>query len=283
VQRLKRGQKDEDPINQALTSAVHAFSMRWLKQSKPTSEIHDDRQAQEKLSSNVWHQARQKIESAMSTPTYRSILALHIFGLTPVPPDRPDEQIRDLCTEIALNHHKRLYQENLGDVSSNLRSVSVTGFDPEGQQKQFVGLDVSSLQDMLYWFGVLEDTSRSVRRSCPSIISDCTGVWNLVEINKNRFEETFGSLRFFDEPTSDDTATMILKHASASNKMFWAAIGRVQDAAKLCQPLLLEIAVSNAFQRLARFDEVFRLLLDRCSRDILLLNEQNQLGYCESL
>lgn len=257
--------------------------MRWLRQSKAASRISDGRQVQEKISSNVWHQARQKIEPAMSTPSYRSILALHIFGLTPVPPDRLDEQIRDLCTEIALNLHNRLREETIYDLSPIFTTFSVAGFDPEGQRKQFNGLTVSNLRDMLYWFGVLEDTSRSVRRSCSSVIPDCTGVWNLVEINENRFEETFGSLRFFDEPMSDDTATIILKHASASNKMFWAAIGRVQDAVKLYQPLLLEIAISNAFKRLARFDEVFKLLLDRCSRDILLLNEQNQLGYCEFL
>lgn len=275
----RRSQEDESLISQAFRSAIYAFSMRWLRQSKSTSKDIINMQAQKATSNNVWHQARQKISSAMSLPSYRSTLALHVFGLTPVPPDHHDEQIRDLCTEIALNHHNRLREENSIVVSSYLAAASVPQPDQEKPKEQANDWDQSILQDMLYWFGVLEDTSRSVRRSCPSIIPGWKDVWSLVEVNENQFEETFGPLRFFDEPISDDTATIILQHASASNKMFWATIAPVQEAMKLQRLPLLQAAISTAFMRLLRFDEVFKLLLDRCSRDILLLNEQNQLSY----
>jgi hypothetical protein len=279
------GQKDENVINKALRSAIYAFSMRWLRGSGASFKPTADQQAQTRRSKSVWHQARRDIESAMSMPSYRSILALHIFGLTPVPPDHhhDDEQIRDLCIEIALNHHNRLRSEDNGVLVSSLPAVSTPLFDIEEPQTQLTAQETSGLQSMLYWFSVLEDTSRSVRRSCCPVMSGYIEAWALVELNENNFEETLGFHRYFDEPMPDETAYTILKHASASNKMFWAAIGRVQGAAKLHQPFLLECAISDAFTRLSRFDEVFKLLLDRCNRDILLLNEENQLAYCELL
>ncbi|RDW61947.1 hypothetical protein BP6252_11380 [Coleophoma cylindrospora] len=278
--------EDDDPISQAFISAIHAYSMRWLRDpgnDKPEFKSGVDIQTQNRISTTVWYQARQRIQSAMSIPSYRSVLALHIFGLTPVPPDQQEGQIRDLCIEIALNHQNRLREEKGRDSQSYLATASVPWSGPEKQQNQLDGLESPNLQNMLYWFGMTCDTSRSLTRSCPSIlvprgIDDCN-VWNHVEDNVNCFEETFGMLRYFDEPLSDDSAAIILQHASASYKMFWGAVVQVQDAVKLCQIPMLNLAISTALKLMGRFNEVFKLLLDRCGRDIMLLNERCQLDY----
>ncbi|RDW67080.1 hypothetical protein BP5796_09829 [Coleophoma crateriformis] len=61
--------------------------------------------------------------------------------------------------------------------------------------------------------------------------------------------------------------------------MFWGAVVHVQDAVKLCQIPMVEFAISTALKLMGRLNEVFKLLLDRCGKDMMLLDERCQLDY----
>src|ERR1700712_3745488 len=81
--------KDEDEdeqntvINQALISAVHAFSARWLPISRFGKGIATDIQkltaTKEYFVENIWKRAHKDVLRVLTRPSYRSILALYLF------------------------------------------------------------------------------------------------------------------------------------------------------------------------------------------------------------
>jgi hypothetical protein len=97
--------EDEKLVNQALVSAVHAFAVRWLylQDAESTRGSMAAKQAKDDFSNSIWSQAQQSMYPAMSRPSYRSILALHIFGVTPIPPNNGDRWVSNLCIGVALN------------------------------------------------------------------------------------------------------------------------------------------------------------------------------------
>lgn len=288
--------KDNDLANQALTSAVYAFSIRWLTIHKNAQDEHSNsakntsREVRENLSDRIWQQAHQKMYPVMSRPSYRAILALHLFGITPVPTQNQDRRATDLCIEIALSHHKRMRsEEHIIQSSTQARpsSLYLPSFSP-GQQDSPEELERSCMQDMAYWFSVTCDTSRSLTLCRSSILlpghSGDMKVWSHVRGNMQDFHTSYQHLRHARIPMTDDAAIIILQHASACQKMFSSAIVRVQDALYHHEiDIPLETTIANAFRQFEQFEEVFGSHLDRCSRDFMLLNEQNQIGYGESV
>lgn len=74
-------------VNQVLKAAVHAFSVRWLPllvRERIRNEFLND------LAQRLWYDARTKVLLVLQRRCFRSILALYVFGMTPVPPGKED-------------------------------------------------------------------------------------------------------------------------------------------------------------------------------------------------
>lgn len=281
--------RDDDIIKQALVIAVHAFSIRWLSLYSGPGEANTTTtdQSREDISDSFWHRACQIMYSIMSRPSYRSILALQIFAITPVPSKNADPRIRDLCADVALNQQNPLQsvrnRSNPSFESSMNTHNSILPSSLE-QDSALTQCPRSYMQDRVFWFSVTCDTTRSLMQCRSSILlSNGTGdskVWNHVRLSVQRFDMAFKPLRHSRIPLSDELANIILQHASAGQKMFSGAVVQVQNALYRQEDVIpQETALNNAFQQLSYFKEVFILPLEQCAREFMFLNEQNQISY----
>jgi hypothetical protein len=268
-------------INQSLVSAVHAFAVRWLclQDAESTHGSTAAKQAKDDLAGSIWNQAHQSMYPAMSRPSYRSILALHIFGVTPIPPKNGDKRVSDLCIDVALNQHIKL-QSTRKILQQKHNSKSQTSNLP------FNLLENVYLQDMAFWFGVMCDIARSITTCQPSILTRKSGnstIWTCIEQNLQSFITLFQSPGRSRMSMSDNVGEIILQHATAFNKMFWSTVIEVQDAFyRHKTDIPTQRLVDSALRNMNRFEDIFRGYLDHCAKEFILLNEQNQIGYSES-
>jgi hypothetical protein len=281
-QHIDKKAEDEKLINQALVSAVHAFAVRWLclQDAESTRESTAAKQARDDFASSIWSQAHQSMYPAMSRPSYRSILALHIFGVTPIPPKNGDKRVSDLCIDVALNQHIKL---------QSTRKILQQKHDSKSQTSSFPFnlLENIYLQNMAFWFGVMCDTARSITTCQPSILlpgkSRDSTVWTHIEQNVESFITLFQPPGHSRISISDNAGEIILQHATALNKMFWSSVIEVQDAFYRHETHIpTQKLVDSALRHMNRFEDVFGVYLDQCAKEFVLLNEQNQIGYSES-
>ncbi|KEF52262.1 uncharacterized protein A1O9_11502 [Exophiala aquamarina CBS 119918] len=279
-------------INLALNSAVYAYSVRWLLVSHTTDANDFEKRdkiisSKKELATNLWRDARQHIYAAMARPTYRSILALYLFGITPSSSNVDLDNIKDPCLETALNHHSLLRSRFLTKTQTADSIVDLLSSGPLLSTEPPSGRDESELKcmtDIAYWFGVISDTTRSLTRCRPSVLlpgqSGEKKVWSAVRQRTDAFEREFQSLIDLRAPLSDSLVTLILQHAFAFKTLVWAAITRVQDAVfHQLSDISLPEAIETVRVESNRFERVFGTLLSYCHRDFMLLNRSTQLSY----
>jgi hypothetical protein len=263
----------EARINQALMSAVHAFSARWLPADLFQEVDQRDGAARQRLMQTLWSQAHQDALQILSLSSYRSSLALYLFAITPTVGPTGSTPISQLCYETSLRHHLQLRLE------SRLSSTA-PGAEPQ----------LNHLQDSAYWFGLVCDYSRSLLRCQPPVLisgpSSQARVWRLV----SQQVDDYGAVTIDHSSSSsndlltDATVLRILQLGSACKSLCWAAITDVQDSLFYNRTNLdLHTALEFSFTKLRQFELVFGPQMDHIAKDLLLLDEKSQLGYSKFL
>lgn len=274
VSSFDAGDSEEDSeahINQALMSAVHAFSARWLPVDLFQKAGRSDEAARRRLMQVLWEQAHQNMLSILTLPSYRSILALYLFAITPSGTSAPMSTVSQLCYETSLRHYLQLRLESR--ISIPRSSGTVDDYE-----------ELSHLEDSAYWFGLVCDVSRSLLRcQCPILLSGPSSqasVWALVSAQVDEFALENGSRPFSTHLLSDEAVLKILQLGSACKTMTWASIVDVQDSLFYSRTSVgAQVALDFALGKLQQFETVFLPHLERIARDFVLLSEKSQLGY----
>ncbi|KAI9692885.1 MAG: hypothetical protein M1822_004879 [Bathelium mastoideum] len=281
VQVLSRS--DKDSLRQALLSAVHAYAARWLSfedASSPTTTLVAAVKNKEDLVKSLWTRAQKRIYSPMTQPTYCSILALHLFGHTPAPPDFAEPNMRDVCVQASLQHLKTLSAQSRLLSSTNAKTVLIsTPIDSTVSPSDITPLEYAQMEDIAYWFGIMCDTSRSLVKCQPPIISDAVTtdgqIWSQVRDQVDEFKASCKNWRNSRVPISIDVLYGVVGHGTACRAMVWSAISRVQDALfHHLSDISVEAATQIALREFDRFNMSFEYLLGLCKRDFILLNEK---------
>lgn len=105
----------ETKVNQALMSAVHAFASRWLPveyfRQSDASTI-SPWVAKRSFMETLWRQAHVDVVQVLTRPSYRSILALYLFAITPTSSHNPLHPSSHLCYESSLRQYLQLRLES---------------------------------------------------------------------------------------------------------------------------------------------------------------------------
>lgn len=287
------GQEANTILDQALMSAVHAFAARWLPlEHFKSSTLATAKVLQETKSAfleSIWKRAQGDVSRVMKMPSYRSILALYLFGITPTSQRNGERHFSDLCLELHLRHYITLrsisrispqtQEHYVTDVSYNLFPQSREALDRDT-------LERTHLEDTAFWFGVVCDTSRCLIKCQSSILlPGLTGdskVWNLVRRQIEEFDMMYRHLHNSRNVLTDDDTLKIIQYSSSCKTLCWAAISHVQDAyIHQMTGISVEAAIDKAVIELNQFEDVFGPLLSHIARDYLLLGEKTRVSYCE--
>ncbi|RDW57124.1 hypothetical protein BP6252_13870 [Coleophoma cylindrospora] len=279
-------------VDQALMSAVYAFSARWLPPEHfRNSTSTTDEELQETKAAfleTIWARAQSDVSRVMTMPSYRSILALYLFGITPTSLKNRATQFSNLCLEVHLSHYIKL--RSLSSISTQTRTRCLGGGsynDLSLQSSDSLNRDAlerAHLEDTAFWFGIVCDTSRCLLKFQSSILlpglTGDTKVWNLVRKQIEGFDTIYRHMQTSRTVLSDKDVLAIIQYGSSCKTLCWAAISHVQDTfIHHMTGLTPAIAIEKAMTELDRFEDVFGPLLDHIARDYLLLGEKSRVGY----
>lgn len=280
-------------VRLALISAVHAFSLRWLPLL--TDNAIDNKQLMS-LGDRLWQNARTRVMSVFDKLSYQTVLALYLFGLTPIYEGSfSDADNAHTAGEISIDmalrqiHRLRVKRQDPKFSGAGLFLWAGGGEKDDITSRKTVNDDYIHAENMLYWAGVVFDTSSSMTRGSPSIL--CSGVFGFEDepvfrLMKARVQLFHESTEHWRRngfvPTSENTLS-IVHRASTWKGYAWKVIGALREAInngyEECFSTKLKKLIGEVLER---FDKTFKPLLAISEKHILFLSKDARLCYCKS-
>lgn len=284
-----KAQERDVLIEESLRTTIIAFASRWL----PTTSL-DFLGDHASLIQRLWRQARRDMLRIINRPSYRSMLSLFLFALTPIPDGiSEDEEIDGIsgqaCVHAALQQIQtlRARQRNLqfsgSKVSPSSTSHSICTSPESIDTSTFI-----NAESIAYWAAITFDTSASLTLNCRPLLSsglfgfESEFTWRLVRTCSNVFNESSNRWSHGSAEMTDERANQIIAAAACWKLLGWKlaatfkeALRDGHDEAEVRNALL---AVSSSVKE---FDATFRPHLDECHRRMHFLGQQTKLRWCK--
>ncbi len=289
----KRQQSPRDRlIDDSLQNTIAAFSARWLPL---TSSKTDPDQCHRNAIHALWRHARRDMLRVINRPSYRSMLALFLFALTPIPAGiHEDEEVDGIsgqaCVHAALQQIQtlRARQRNLqfsgSKVSPSMKSKAICA-SPES-----IGTsDFIAAESIAYWAALTFDTSASLTLNCRSLLSsglfgfEAELPWRLVRTGAKMFEETTHDWRAGGLlEMTDDRANQIIANGTSWKLLAWKLTAVFKEALRDGHD---ESEVLKGYRRVTEsmqhFNDTYRQPLEQCQRRMQFLEQQTKLRWCK--
>ncbi|KKP07151.1 hypothetical protein THAR02_00687 [Trichoderma harzianum] len=280
--------RDDRAVQLALISSVHAFSFRWLRLVTDTAG--NDQQLL-RLGNHLWTNAKSRIMSVFDKLSYQTALALYLFGLTPIPQGASvDVENAHSAGEVSIDmalrqiHRLRVKRRDIRFSGTGLSIGRSDGENPINHNP--VNEDFIHAENMMYWAGVVFDTSSAMTRGCPSIL--CSGVFGfeeepvfrLMKARVQLFHESTESWRQNGFVPTSQATLHVVHRASTWKGYVWKIIGALREAINhgYGEAVItrLKTLISEA---LDRFNRTFKPLLAACEKHILFFSKDARLCY----
>ena len=281
-------------LNDALSNAIYAYSVRWLplRSAYQRSHANGSRKSQtreQEVRDYLWHRARQSISAALSRPSYRSILALYLFTLTEMPVVNDDQGIGPLCSQTLLSQfnilRSPLQWPNVRPLSQATTALPLVRGSHNLVWQRQQDQCIQHKREAMFWIGVVCDCSRALLQQLPQIIlsggSGDRKVWDFIRQRTVIFDQSFRTLQGSQIPLPPDVVVVVLQHATACKTMYMAGVNQFCDALYHQDAESVSEAAQRVLVDVRRFHDVFDQLLSMCARDYLTLSSESQLNYRE--
>lgn len=280
-------------IEQSLQSTIASFSARWLPISSRTALSDGDHRV---LVQALWRHARRDMLRIINRPSYRSMLSLLLFALTPIPDGISEEEETDgisgqACVHAALQQIQtlRARQKNLqfsgSKVSPSLKSQGIVTTPESIETSGFINAESTA-----YWAALTFDTSASLTLNCrPLLSSGLFGFeselpWRLVRTCAKMFDETAQHWSRGSSDMTDERANQIIAAGASWKLLGWKLTAIFKEALRDGHD---ESEVRKAYlavvDSIKQFGTVYRPMLDECHKRMQFLGQQTKLRWCKCL
>ncbi|TVY90253.1 hypothetical protein LAWI1_G005070, partial [Lachnellula willkommii] len=289
---LEKRAERRDQIEQSLRRATQSFAAQWLP-AVIQRTVGGSFQYEEVVRER-WRVSRRDMLKVINRTSYQSVLALYLFGQTPVPSGISEEEEMDgisgvVCTQTALlqlqqlRERPRSCQFNGSGVSgwSDAATGSVTS--PNLTQ---VFLD---LESRAYWAAVMWDTTNSVTLNIrSSLTSGLKGAclepaWRLARgFLVGSFHAKSENWRKKGFEVSDEIAPQIISAAAVGRLYTWRTIASMKEALREGVEESDVLFAWDAFlDALDVFKTTIHPLLSTCERRLHFLGLVERLNWYE--
>lgn len=277
--------------DESLIGAISSFSARWL----PLAVKGIDRAGGE---SNViqalWRRTRRDMLRVINRPSYRSMLTLFLFALTPIPAGISEEEEADgisgqACVHAALQHvqilraRQRSLQFSGSKVSPYTDKHSIAASPRSVDTSNFIAAESTA-----YWAALTFDTSASLTLNCRSLLSsglfgfDQELVWGLVRTCAQMFDETARRWQAGAVDMTDDRANQIVGVGTAWKLLGWKLTAVFKEALRDGhEESKVRKAYAAVVDSIRYFNVTFRPRLDACQARMQFLSQQTKLRWCK--
>ncbi|KAL1960135.1 hypothetical protein VTO42DRAFT_307 [Malbranchea cinnamomea] len=289
---VEKQTKEDRLADQSLRDAIAAFSARWL--SITSGDARPELWYQTTMHA-LWRHVRRDMLRVINRPSYRSMLTLFLFALTPVPVGiSEDEEVDGIsgqaCIHAALQQIQilRARQRSLQFNGTNVSQPSKSGVIPVVLDT-VEAADFIAAENVAYWAALTFDTSASLTVNCRPLLSsglfgfEAELPWRLVRAGATIFQKDIQ-----DWPAdgvynmTDEHANQIISSASAWKLLAWKLTAVFKEALRDGHD---ETEVTRAFslvvEAIQRFNDTYRGPLEACQRRMPFLEEKTKFRwYC---
>ncbi|KAL2813390.1 hypothetical protein BJX63DRAFT_421266 [Aspergillus granulosus] len=273
--------------DESLQNTISCFSARWLPLAsrEPTGAS-----THQSVVHALWRQARRDMLRVINRPSYRSMLSLFLFAMTPVPAEVTEEEEADgifgqVCIHAALQQiqtlraRQRSLQFNGTKVSQPAKSKAAPSIPMTVETTDFI-----TAENIAYWAALTFDTSASLTLNCRSLLSsglfgfDSEMPWRLVRAGVTMFQTKWESWQA-DGPyiLCDDRANQIISSATAWKLLAWKLTAVFKEALRDGHD---ESEVQRAFtlvvEGIQQFNNTYRQPLELCERRMPFLGQNTK-------
>ena len=277
--------------DESLRIAIASFSARWLPLAPKTPEREGDDGA---VIQALWRHARRDMLRVINRPSYRSMLSLFLFALTPVPATISEEEEIDgisgqSCVHAALQQIQvlRAWQRNLQFSGTSVSQGAVKQALPANPDSMNTSSYLSA-ESTAYWAALTFDTSASLTLNCRSLLSsglfgfDEELSWHLVRSCAKMFDEMAQQWQPGSVDVTDDRANQIVGAGAAWKLLGWKltavfkeSLRDGHDETKVAQ------AYTAVVDSIKYFNATFSPHLEACQRRMQFLGQQTKLRWCK--
>jgi hypothetical protein len=231
----------------------------------------------------------------INRPSYRSMLALLLFALTPIPVGVCEEEELEgvsgqVCVHAALQQIQTL-RARQKSLQFNGTRVNLTN------SNRPVGASPASLatanfiiaESTAYWAALTFDTSASLTLNCRPLLSsglfgfESEPSWRMVRACIGIFHESARDWNHVDVEVTDERANQVIAAGAAWKLLVWKLTANLKESLRdghdESEVLRAFNSVSNAIDQ---FNVTYRDLLIACQRRIQFLNQETRLRWCKS-
>ncbi|KAF4993909.1 hypothetical protein FGRMN_6156 [Fusarium graminum] len=276
-------------IENSLQSTISAFAARWLPVTSPVPNSSADHCS---LVKTLWRNARRDMLRVINRPSYRSMLSLFLFALTPIPEGISEEEETDgisgqACVHAALQQIQtlRARQRNLqfsgSKVSPSLKSQAIVTTPDSIQDPGFI-----NAESTVYWAALTFDTSASLTLNCRSLLSsglfgfESELPWRLVRTCAKMFNENARQWKQGSSDMTDERANQIIAAGASWKLLGWKLTAIFKEALRDGHD---ESEVRKAYLAVVdstkQFGVIYRPLLDECHKRMPFLGQQTKLRW----
>ncbi|KIX07963.1 uncharacterized protein Z518_02617 [Rhinocladiella mackenziei CBS 650.93] len=283
-------QERDRQIDRSLRHAIRSFAARWLHLIPSTDRVgpaHDD------IVRDIWRTSRRDMLRVVNRVSYRSVLTLFLFGLTPIPTGISEEEEMDgltgqICVQTALQQVQRL-RERQRNCQFNGAKVSPgpDALESPAPPSKLTHSYLSS-ESRAYWAALTFDTSASLTLNFRSSLSSgLHGVssespWRVLKMGAGSFHTRTEDLRRNPFDISDDIAAEVIAAAAACKLYVWKMIAVLKEALREGDEEEKVAQAWSAFiEAVGIFKVSFRPLLNGCERRLPFLGQVERLNWYE--
>ncbi|ETI29303.1 hypothetical protein G647_01756 [Cladophialophora carrionii CBS 160.54] len=283
-----RSERDAQ-LDQFLDHAIQSFAARWLpltyRSSLPGLPLAD-------IVCRLWRRAHNDMLKVINRPSYRSMLALLLFALTPIPVGVcEEEELEGVSGQVCV--HAALQQ--IQTLRARQRSLQFNGTRVNLTiPNRPVGASPASLatanfiiaESTAYWAALTFDTSASLTLNCRPLLSsglfgfESEPSWRMVRACIGIFHESARDWNHVDVEITDERANQVIAAGAAWKLLVWKLTANLKESLRDGHD---ESEVLRAFNSVSsaidQFNITYRDLLIACQRRIQFLNQETRLRW----
>ncbi|KAH7158276.1 hypothetical protein B0J13DRAFT_582082 [Dactylonectria estremocensis] len=282
-------------IEQSLRSTIAAFSARWLPVASSPVPFHELPLDLENchVVQILWRYARRDMLRIINRPSYRSMLSLFLFALTPIPVGIEEDEEGDgisgqACVHAALQQIQtlRARHRNLQFSGSKVSLIQRPSQANYGTPESADPSGFINAESIAYWAALTFDTSASLTLNCrPLLSSGLFGFesemhWRLVRTCSKMFDEAAKQWRQGSSEMTDERANQIIAAAASWKLLGWKLAAVLKEAIRDGHN---EVEVRRALvavvDSIKQFNMTFRPHLDECHKRIQFLGQRTKLRW----
>lgn len=281
----------ESQAEQSLHTVIAAFAARWLPVTSTDGSVELGNSV---LTLALWRIARRDMLRVINRPSYRSMLCLFLFNLTPIPAEVSEDEELDgvsglCCVQTATQQVQilRARQRNISFSGSKVSPQVTKDITSYADQKVIGTPEFITAESIALWTALTFDTSASLTLNCRSVLSaglfgfNSEMSWQLVRTCAKIFDETANTWTEGSTGITDERANVVVSAGAAAKLLAWKLTAvfkeSLRDGHEEAQVMKAHAAVIDGIRE---FRAIFVPRLEACHRRVHFLKQDTKLRLC---